>query len=211
MSHPPSVVSLTRRSPPTWTDRSPTLSFNSAARRMPRLPQYRREAHVECALWGGQAVVLLQRPSPGPRPRPRARCGGSRATCAGSSVYCTLAWARATPPLNPRRRPAQGGAPSPMLGADPATPIRHPFAGRPPPPPSCTDWTRLVLLPVLTGHVSSSQAAAERRSITTRSVLHPCSQSRSIGGEGCSVDSTSGKQRQCRCPGSACCTRGVSS
>ena len=23
------------------------------------------------------------------------------------------------------------------------------------PPPSCTDWTRLVLLPVLTGHVSS--------------------------------------------------------
>ena len=30
--------------------------------------------------------------------------------------------------------------------------------GAPPPPPlplSCTDWTRLVLLPVLTGHVSS--------------------------------------------------------
>ena len=26
---------------------------------------------------------------------------------------------------------------------------------RPPPPPSCTNWTRLVLLPVLTGHVSS--------------------------------------------------------
>jgi hypothetical protein len=26
---------------------------------------------------------------------------------------------------------------------------------RPPPPRSCTDWTRLVLLPVLTGHVSS--------------------------------------------------------
>ena len=25
----------------------------------------------------------------------------------------------------------------------------------PPPPPSCTAWTRLVLLPVLTGHVST--------------------------------------------------------
>ena len=30
-----------------------------------------------------------------------------------------------------------------------------PRSGAPPPPPSCTDWTRLVLLPVLTGLVSS--------------------------------------------------------
>ena len=36
--------------------------------------------------------------------------------------------------------------------------VNPPRSGGPPavsPPPSCTDWTRLVLLPVLTGHVSS--------------------------------------------------------
>ena len=37
-------------------------------------------------------------------------------------------------------------------------------ARRPPsPPPSCTDWTRLVLLPVLTGHVSSFSPWARGR------------------------------------------------
>jgi len=98
-------------------------------------------------------------------PTPQARLPAARRSCKVVPVLQSCA-ARAActtprglfppslcaPSAGARRVSAGARADAPRAAGQ--TCIRR-STSRPPLPPSCTDWTRLVLLPVLTGHVSS--------------------------------------------------------
>ena len=112
-------------------------------------------ARMQAAQQGGASPPatsqLLGRAPPEPEPRAHLT-RDLRSPAAGAADYIALQQPRLalTFPGDPR-------SPSPMVARNEVSP------DLPPPPPSRTNWTRLVPPPVLTGHVSSLTRASRSR------------------------------------------------